>query len=359
MSRTRPRFGSRPRLLASVAVTLSVAAVAACGGNNQPVKLAGNGSPTSKPPTATAATPTPTPPTPTPAPTIVAGATYGAPAIIQVENLNAARPQSGLSSANVVYEYSAEGGISRFSAMYFAQPQGQVGPVRSARLISPVLVRQYGGTLIFSGSSGYVFSRMGTWGTPRFEENSAAGGLFRVSSHYAPHNLYTDGGRVETLVKRSARPTVSYTLWDRATTAAGGAPVSGFTVPVSPSEQPSYGWNAASGGWERTEADTGRFIDANDGKPVTAPTVVVMQVPAQLNKDDIEDGCCTTGWEYTLTGSGAAQVFTNGTGYSATWSGSESGGPPKFTLAGGAAAPIAPGLVWICVVPTGQAAATR
>jgi len=355
---TRFRLGSRPRMLASLAATLSVVTVAACGNSSQPVKkLASTPKPTPTAATPTAATPAP--PTPTPKPTIVAGATYTAPAIVQIENLNDARPQSGLSSANVVYEASAEGGISRFSAIYFSQPQGQVGPVRSARLISPVLVRQYGGTLIFSGSSGYVFGRMLTWGTTRFEETSAGADMFRINSRPAPHNLYTDGGRVEDLVKRSARPAVGYTLWNRATTAPGGTPVSGFTVPVSPSEQPSYGWDAGAGAWMRTEPDTGSFVDANNGKPVAAPTVVVMQVPAHLNPDDIESGCCTQGWEYNLTGSGPAQVFTNGTGYDATWSATESGGPPTFTLAGGAAAPVAPGLVWICVVPTGQAAATR
>lgn len=357
MSRNPTRLVSRPRLLTSLAVTVGVAAVAACG-NNQPVKLAGS-SPTAAAKSASAVPPTPVPPTPTPAPPIVAGATYNSPMIVQVENLNAARPQSGLASANVVYEYSAEGGISRFSAMYFTTPKGQVGPVRSARLISPVLVREYGGTLVFSGSSGYVFSRMGTWGIPRFEENSAAGDLFRIGSRPAPHNLYTDGGRINDLFQRSARPGVSYTLWDRAATAAGGAPVSGFTVPVSPSEQPSWGWNAGAGGWQRSEPDTGIFTDANTGQPITVPTVVVMQVPAKINPDDIEDGCCTAGWEYFLNGSGPAQVFTGGAAYDVTWSATEFGGPPKFTLASGAAAPIAAGSVWIEVVPQGQAAATR
>ncbi len=351
------RLLSRPRLLTSLAATVGVTTVAACGGS-QPVKPAGTALAT-RTPTA-APTATPVPPTPTPRPTIVAGATYQAPAIVQVENLNDARPQSGLQSADVVYEYSAEGGISRFSAIYFSTPKGQVGPVRSARLISPVLVRQYGGMLVFSGSSTYVFHRLDTWGTPRFDETSAGGDMFRVSSRYAPHNLYTDGGRIDDLVHKSARPAVSYTLWDRsATSAAGGAPVSGFTVPISPSEQPVYAWNAAAGGWQRTEPDTGVFIDANTGKPVIAPTVVVMQVPAVINPADIENGCCTAGWEYTLTGSGPAQVFVNGTGYNATWNGTEAGGPPTFTLAGGGAAPIAPGPVWIEVVPSGQAAPTH
>jgi len=358
MSRIRTRLASRPRLLASLAGTLAVTAVAACG-SNQPVKLAASASPSAAAKSASAAPTPPPPPPPTPKPTIVAGATYAAPAIVQVENLNAARPQSGLSSADVVYEYSAEGGISRFSAIYFSDPKGQVGPVRSARLISPVLIRQYGGVLIYSGSSGYVYSRMGTWGTPRFDETSAGADMFRISSRGAPHNLYTDGGRVGDLVRKSARPAVPYTLWSRTASPAGGVPVSGFTVPVSPSEQPSWGWNAGAGGWQRTEADTGVFIDADNGKPVTVPTVIVMEVPANLNKDDIEDGCCTPGWEYFLNGSGPAQVFTGGQGYTVTWSATEFGGPPQFTLPGGAAAPIAPGAVWIEVVPTGNTAATR
>ncbi len=48
-----------------------------------------------------------------------------------------ARPQFGLSQADVVYEYLMEGyGITRFSAIYYGQPSSQIGPVRSARLIN-------------------------------------------------------------------------------------------------------------------------------------------------------------------------------------------------------------------------------
>jgi Protein of unknown function (DUF3048) N-terminal domain/Protein of unknown function (DUF3048) C-terminal domain len=346
-------------MAASLALTLSAAAVAACGSSNQPVKLAAS-SPKPAPTKTVAPTPTPPPtPAPTPKPPVVDGATYASPALVQIENLNAARPESGLQSANVVYEYSAEGGIGRFTAVYFSTPQGQVGPVRSARLVSPVLTSQYGGVLIYSGSSQYVFGRLNSQNTPRFDETSAAGALFRVSSRYAPHNLYTDGGRVDQMVHRMPRPPVNYTLWQRGATVPGGTPVAGFVVPVSPSERPSYDWHADLGGWTRTEPDTGLFTDANSGRAVVAPTVVVMQVPAAINPADIESGCCTAGWEYTLSGSGPAQVFTGAQMYNATWTQPDAGGPPQFTVAGGGAAPIAPGLVWIALVPAGQAAATR
>jgi len=51
-----------------------------------------------------------------------------------IENLVTVRPQSGLSQANLVYEALAEGGITRFMAVYnLTQPIAKIGPVRSAR----------------------------------------------------------------------------------------------------------------------------------------------------------------------------------------------------------------------------------
>ncbi len=60
------------------------------------------------------------------------------PLAVMVENHEESRPQSGLSSADVVYEAVAEGGITRFMAVFycgrnFELNDIQVGPVRSAR----------------------------------------------------------------------------------------------------------------------------------------------------------------------------------------------------------------------------------
>ncbi len=52
---------------------------------------------------------------------------------VMVENSKAARPQSGLSSADVIYEAVAEGGITRLMAVFYCQDADIVGPVRSAR----------------------------------------------------------------------------------------------------------------------------------------------------------------------------------------------------------------------------------
>lgn len=56
------------------------------------------------------------------------------PLAVMIENHEEARPQSGLSSADIVYETVAEGGITRFMAVFHCNFYDvQVGPVRSAR----------------------------------------------------------------------------------------------------------------------------------------------------------------------------------------------------------------------------------
>ncbi len=54
---------------------------------------------------------------------------------IMINNLSAARPQRGLSQANILYESKVEGGITRFMAIFedYTKIDGDVGPVRSGR----------------------------------------------------------------------------------------------------------------------------------------------------------------------------------------------------------------------------------
>jgi hypothetical protein len=66
---------------------------------------------------------------------------------IMVENHEEARPQSGLSRADVVYEAVAEGGITRFLAVYLcgaAAEEVQVGPIRSSRTYYVDWISEYG-----------------------------------------------------------------------------------------------------------------------------------------------------------------------------------------------------------------------
>ena len=278
-----------------------------------------------------------------------------APVLVQVENLSTARPQSGLQDAQLVYEYVTEGGISRFSVMYTSPPKGKVGPIRSARLVTVSLAKMYGAVLVFSGGSTFIKGQIQSSGIPNFDENSANGDLFRDPTRAAPHNLYTDGSHMSDISSRANASSVSWSLWDRTSpgSVSGGRQVSSVTVPVSESETPTFTYDSSAGGWKRSEPDTGTFVDANTHAPLIVSTLIVQQVTINPTSE-VVDVNGQTGVDHQITGSGKAQVFTAGREFDASWT-QGSSGPPSFST-GDHPAPIAPGLVWICLVATGSSA---
>ncbi|MBL8100899.1 MAG: DUF3048 domain-containing protein [Anaerolineales bacterium] len=62
------------------------------------------------------------------------------------------RPQSGLTLADVVYEYYIEWGDTRFIAVFYSNDSPMVGPVRSGRFMDEHVARMYHAFLMFKGA---------------------------------------------------------------------------------------------------------------------------------------------------------------------------------------------------------------
>jgi hypothetical protein len=336
--------------------------VAACGGTHAGTSASPQTTPTPAPASSGAPTPTPTP------------APLNAPLLIQVENLYQARPQSGLSTAQVLYEYQTEGGISRFTGLWYTLPPAAdlLGPVRSARLVDLRLLQIYGGALIYSGASNYVDAELANDSNRHFDDPEPP--LFRTSSPSAPpankygspHNLYTNGSNLATFASSKDPGTVSYQLWQRTAIAslpAGGAAVTSFQVPLSTEETPIFTYQPATQEYERSEPATpeypatGVLNDATTNQPWETPTIVILQVPVIPVAADNENpsGGYTEGLDFGIgpSASGSGQLAVGGQLYPISWSQGTSG-PPQFTLADGQPAPIAPGQVLIELVPQGD-----
>lgn len=73
---------------------------------------------------------------------------------IMIENSTDARPQSGISYADIVYEAVAEGGITRFLTIFYCQDAPTVGPVRSARTYFVDFVSEYGSFPLYAHVGG-------------------------------------------------------------------------------------------------------------------------------------------------------------------------------------------------------------
>ena len=73
---------------------------------------------------------------------------------VKIDNAPAARPQSGLNHADLVFECLVEGGMSRFLAVYQSQDAALLGPIRSARPVDGALLRAlHGGIFAYSGAA--------------------------------------------------------------------------------------------------------------------------------------------------------------------------------------------------------------
>lgn len=73
---------------------------------------------------------------------------------VMIENHEEARPQSGISYADVTYEAVAEGGITRTLDIFYCQDAPQIGPIRSARIYFLHELMQYGKNPLYAHVGG-------------------------------------------------------------------------------------------------------------------------------------------------------------------------------------------------------------
>jgi len=113
------------------------------------------------------------------------------PLSIMVENSEGARPQSGLDKANIVYEVLAEGGITRFLAIYYDQDAEEVGPIRSARpyFVSKSLEHQ--AIYVHVGGSDEAYNFIKEEKIDDINEFVDFEPFWRTTDRIPPHNLYT------------------------------------------------------------------------------------------------------------------------------------------------------------------------
>ncbi len=111
---------------------------------------------------------------------------------VMVENSNAARPQTGLYQADVVYEVLVEGRITRQLAFYHSHQPDRIGPVRSARDYFIFLNNGYDAIHTSAGGSPGALD-LAERGEVAFISALNYDGQFfsRSTDRSAPHNMFT------------------------------------------------------------------------------------------------------------------------------------------------------------------------
>lgn len=107
---------------------------------------------------------------------------------IQIPNGTDAQPQVGLHEAKIIYEAIAEGGITRFAALYRDANSNVIGPVRSLRTYYLDWDTPYDCTIIHAGGEKVALQRVQEY---KHLSESATYMWRDYSAYYAPNNLFT------------------------------------------------------------------------------------------------------------------------------------------------------------------------
>ena len=349
--------GRRPRRQLGVALMVGVAlsGSAACGSSAETAAAATATSTSATPSSSPAAPP---PPAVWPLTGVESGAVPAHPALaVKIENSIDARPQTGLGSADLVWEEVVEGGITRFVAVYHSTLPPEIGPVRSIRPMDPAIAAPLHGLIAFSGGAQGYIQALGDAGLQLVSNDAGAAGFRRITTRSAPHNVYADPQALlgQADPAHQAAPAGQFEFaaaGGQPTAVTTGTPAAAVQLTLSGVSHPRWTWNATDGRWLRAEGSTPAV--GADGAPVGAANVVALRV--DVVQTARKDAAGNSVPETVLVGKGDALVASGGRTVPATWSKSAVGERLTLTGADGKPVQLAPGNTWIELVPNGTGA---
>lgn len=274
---------------------------------------------------------------------------------VMIENSPAARPQSGLNEAGVIYEAIAEGGITRFMAIFQEAKPNYIGPVRSVRLTFAEMAKPYHCSIAHVGGSDNALRLIrNNSGFRDIDQFYNAKYYWRIRKRASPHNVYTRSSMLDEL---------NYSKGYRTSEFAGFARIKPDTKPEAPATKankitismssnlysPVYTYDANTNKYLRAYVQGGAHYSENENgsKVQNAPDVVVamkVNAVARAGEEAYAD--------YTTTGTGDAAIFQNGGVIQGRWSRADKDSELKFTDASGNEIQLNRGQTWITLHPS-------
>ncbi|HPT65807.1 MAG TPA: DUF3048 domain-containing protein [Candidatus Woesebacteria bacterium] len=318
------------------------------------------------------------------------------PLTVMIENHEDSRPQSGLQSADIVYEAVAEGGITRFMGVFYCGIVGteadlenkyNVGPVRSARTYFLDIASEYGDYPLYNHVGGancsaadnkspcttnvkaqaieqiakYGWNNQGTWGDlSQFSLSYKAcrrepdrTGQERATEHtmYCSsselYNIAANRGLTNMTEAKKTSWDKSYQPWEftQKETASSSSSVISFDFwsgykdySVSWKYDPSSNLYLRSNGGKEQ-------IDFNTQKTITAKNIVIQYVKESRSIDEHLHNL------YEMIGTGKGMLFQNGAKTEITWSKKDRLSRTIFKDSSGKEINFVPGNIWVEILP--------
>jgi hypothetical protein len=268
---------------------------------------------------------------------------------IMIENSPDARPQSGLQDAGVVYEAIAEGGITRFLALFQDSRPGYIGPVRSLRPYYIDFGWPYHASIAHVGGSPDALAQIRSGQFRDLDQFFNSGTYSRIGSRTAPHNVYTDFDRLDKLNQAKGYNSSDFNPWKRKDDKPLAVPTnSHIDVHISsPLYYSHYDYDKATNSYFRSEGGKPhvQVTSSSDRSGTQIHPKVVIAVSMSYSVIDRAGHS-----SYAVTGSGPAKIFQDGTVVDATWNKVDRDHMFEFKDAAGNIIPLDTGQAWVVAV---------
>jgi hypothetical protein len=265
--------------------------------------------------------------------------------LVSVDNHPDARPQYGVSQADIVYEVPAEGSIPRLLCLFYSEIPDTIGGVRSARPYMVDIAREWGALMVHCGGSESALDYLASGQVDDMDEIAYGKYFWRDDDQYAPHNLMTSGDNIYEYLAYREKAIVQDEVRQMNFLAKGELPT-GATAEWLEVE---YGWaddyytyDPTMGCYNRLVDDVA-FIDAATGEPVRVANIIVQQVTSHL-ADSLGH------LSIDMCAGGDAWLFTGGTVTFGTWSRADLDSPTVFADELGQEFKLNAGQTWIQII---------
>lgn len=265
---------------------------------------------------------------------------------VKIDNVAAARPQTGLERADIVYVEQVESGLTRLLAVYSSDLPPTVGPVRSARESDIELLRQFGEpALAYSGAQSKLVPVLEASPLHLMPPGEAPDAYSRSADRSAPHNMYLDPRAAlrEAPEGVSGASDIGFRF--------GAAPRGGRADTEEsvrfPGVRYDFIWSAEYDRW--LVSIDGQEATTADNDRLGAPTVVLQRVVVRDSRFK-DSGGSVSPYSETV-GSGEATVLRGGRAYQARWSRPSAESGTEFTTPEGDPVNFAEGQVWVVLAP--------
>lgn len=274
---------------------------------------------------------------------------------IMIENSPAARPQSGLGNAGVIYEAIAEGGITRFMAIFQEAKPNYIGPVRSVRMTFAELAKPYHCSIAHVGGSDNALRLIRNNSAFRdIDQFFNAKSYWRIRGRAAPHNVYTRFNMLDELNYSKGYRTSDFKGFSRIKpdTKPEKTEKTAKKITIDMSNKiysPVYNYDSNTHKYLRSYAngEVHNSITEDGKRTQNAPDVVIaMKVNAVARSGEEKYA------DYTTTGNGDATIFQNGGVIQGRWERKDKDSELKFTDTSGNEIQLSRGQTWITLYPS-------